>query len=567
MENNNINEGSAPVKDPSMDLRKLMQTRVENTKQASPLDMAAQNKEKGLIVNSGDLKLKDEPLRDNMHTEEREKDYDETVHEMEETSKKAGAVAIIRKPTNQVEDVEMMDEIGRSYFDNDGNIIVPEDAKYIRPKKDFGENAEFKSIYDKDANNETQPSIGDVDEGSIPNDSDSEKQTIVQLLIDKTGYGSDKEITFDESEKKIIDKATAIRVVEVEDKTLKTMRVQKDIDPDLSFMETVDKYSMSLSKSKVVFPISGFRAEMTGLTFGGFTDISLDLESEDSDDIINFDKMWKMYSTIYNNMINVSCGKFDDFEDFLKKFSYFDVPIAVFGLLLSTQPEVDTITMDCLNKSCKKKYQHKYMIRSLLDFELSSKEYLKALDKVNDATGHDLFKVADESPVRTIKAIELPSKVILEFGPISCYDYLYGVLKKINELIRIGEKIRKNDGEPVDGISINDVAKRMEILEYIQVIRGFRIPKEDGSYTRITSVDKIIEYIEKYIAITDFNYLTAIYEKAMAEYHVGFSMKNIRCPHCETLTKKIPVNIYTLVFRIQQRMKNTNLILDNLHLF
>lgn len=568
MENVNVTDESIPTRDSKMDLKKLMHNRVDSTDntKASPLDVATKNTEKGLVVNSDELKIKDEPLRDNIHTEERDKEYNDTVKELEETSDKAAAVAIIRKPTNQVEDVEMMDEIERSYFDGSGNIVVPEDAKYIRSKKDFGENASFKSIHGNNINEELQP-VDNNTENSNANNTDTEKETIVQLLIDKTGYGSNEVINFTDEEQKVIDKASAIRLVEVEDKELNTMRVERDTENDLSFMETVDKYNMHISKHKVLFPLSGFRAEMTGLTFGEFSDISLDLESEDSDDIINFDKIWKMYSTIYNNMVNISCGKFKDFEDFLKKFSYFDVPNAIFGLLLSTQPEIDTISMDCLNKSCKTKYIHKYLVRTLLDYEKSSKEYLKSMEKINEASGHDLFKIAEESPTRSIKAIKLPSGVILEFGPISCYDYLYGILVKIRSLMKIADKIAHNDGEPVDGMTALDLEDKMSMLEYIQIVRGFRIPKDNGKWVLINTVDKVLEYLERYISIDDFNYVTSIYEKAMTEYNVSFSIKDVRCPKCGTFTKKIPVDIYTLVFHILQRMKNTNLILDNLHLF
>ena len=127
MENVNVTDESIPTRDSKMDLKKLMHNRVDSTDntKASPLDVATKNTEKGLVVNSDELKIKDEPLRDNIHTEERDKEYNDTVKELEETSDKAAAVAIIRKPTNQVEDVEMMDEIERSYFDGSGNIVVP----------------------------------------------------------------------------------------------------------------------------------------------------------------------------------------------------------------------------------------------------------------------------------------------------------------------------------------------------------------------------------------------------------------------------------------------------------
>ena len=49
--------------------------------------------------------------------------------------------------------------------------------------------------------------------------------------------------------------------------------------------------------------------------------------SDESDDFLNFDKMYKKMSVIYSKLINPTCGKFKDFTDFLKKFAYLDLPL------------------------------------------------------------------------------------------------------------------------------------------------------------------------------------------------------------------------------------------------
>ena len=51
---------------------------------------------------------------------------------------------------------------------------------------------------------------------------------------------------------------------------------------------------------------------MKGMSYGEYADVALSMEN------VTFDQYYKRLSVIYNKMTNVSTGKFETFEDFLK---------------------------------------------------------------------------------------------------------------------------------------------------------------------------------------------------------------------------------------------------------
>ena len=177
---------------------------------------------------------------------------------------------------------------------------------------------------------------------------DHQKETLVHILIDKTGLGQN--IEFDPDEKEKLAESTLIHLVEVEDKELKMVEFQKP-DPNVPFMKAVQAYQLSVSKVPMTFPASGFKAEMTGLTFGEFADIALD-PGDNSSDYIDYDKMRRRMYVVYTHMVNVSIGDFKSFEEFLSKFAYADMQLAIYGLVIATQPEMDELQFNCKQNGC-----------------------------------------------------------------------------------------------------------------------------------------------------------------------------------------------------------------------
>lgn len=587
--NSNVNEAE---RDLSIDLQSLMQpAKVEQGTYDSPLEKAiAHPQESGLIAKSEDIKMGNEPLRNSFDSDERREEFDDALHDMNVSTRKANAVQVIKRPENQLQMVQMMGEIEAVSFTEEGKAIIPEGAIYIAKREESGDVETTAKLTYKTDNITSIPNPAPIEQ-SIPKTgdyvppkksamdrvseeetkmqamqiiTDDEKSKIVQVLIDKTGLGRDFEFT--EEQNAAIEHASKIQIVEVENKELQSVRVERDLTGDLSFMETASKYQMSLAKTHIYFPISGFHADMTGLNYAELSDIALDTSGE-SDDSINFNRNWRMLTVVYNHMVNPSCGKFKNFDDFLRKFSHFDLPLALYGLLVSTQPEEDSIGLNCPTENCKKLIDVKYSPRSLIDFTTASPDYLATMDKLNDARGDALYELAANSPVRTTKNIKLPSGAIASIGPLNCYDYLYTIMSIMADIKKIAVEIDENNGEPVNGISVDDISVKLDMMLLLYIVRGFRVPKVNDSYVEILSPEKILEYMEKYMPIEDYRVLMAIYYKAASDYSIGFSFRNVKCPHCGTVHKSLSVNIPDLVFRIHQLLVNTSVTAETFRLF
>ncbi len=538
--------------DASIDLDALMNqtsTSEENESDAasfqpSEIDMAIRakkNETKGAVVETSEIE-KDgvKTLKPNIDTEERAEEFTAKLDEQKLLADKAKLVTVIKKPENAGETAEMMDEIDAVTIDEKtGKAILPEGSKYLitkeqaeEAKKTLGEN------------NEEEPS--ETVEGNTEESRKKYKSNIVKILIDKTGLGSN--IVFNEDETKQIQSASEIHLVEVESQELKTIQYDRPEDTE-SFLDNIDKYQLSVSKAKMTFPGSGFKGELTGLSYGEFADISLDTSSE-AEDYLDFDKMYKKMSVIYSKLINPSCGQFIDFKDFLKKFAYIDIPLATYGLLIATQPEFDTISLRCNRESCKKGFNHKYATRSLIDFDSANTHYLEMIKDINEAAPEKYIEVAEKSPVRVFKALELPTtKYVVEFGLASCFDYLYGILDVLKKY--------------QEDVTIDEEDPRLLFCAMLQAIRSISIPQKNGRYYKFTEPEQIIEILRRNMPSKDVQILYSAYTSYTSQFQIDFSIKGIKCPHCGAVTDAIGITPDELVFQIQQLALSTPVILDN----
>lgn len=372
-------------------------------------------------------------------------------------------------------------------------------------------------------------------------DADEEKKQIINILIDKTGLGGDFKFTDEEKEK--IFSSTEIHLKEVEEMDLSTISVKK---AEKSFLESVNEFQISSSKVPVVFPASRFKAYMTGLSYGEMGDISLNNEN------VTFDQLQKKLTVIYNKMINPSIGDFENFEDFLKKFAYVDIDLAVYGLVVATFPEIDDIPLTCNNETCKRSFNHKYSPRTLIRFDKADKKFLNAMKDVVECSATDSEKLLESSPSRTHKRIKLPfSGFIVEIGIASAYDYLYTIVDNI-----IGDKFTNEHPDDVNGIlQIN--------ATLLGLIRAVYVPSGDGSYTMFDNFEDMINALYM-VKPEEISILASLLQKYTDAYTVEFELFDIKCPHCGTETKRIPLDINSLVFLKYQRLMSTEIDIDSI---
>ena len=314
-----------------------------STEEKSPIEQAeeaAMKHDTGIEVE----KESDEPqmLRSTFDSDERRAEFEKKKVEMDDAIEKTKRVVVVKKPTNEAETARMMDEIEATVINDDGSVTVPDDAKFIVPKTPELE----KAIAEEKATKESGEAEAKPNSAKTPEEIANEaKGALVKVLIDKTGLGAN--IDFTEEEKKILATANEIHLVEIEDQESASAEFERpDDDEDMSFMQMVDEYQLSTSKVPMVFPASGFKADMVGLPWGDFAAITLDV-SDESTDYLNFDKLYRKFSVIYTYMKNISIGSFESLEDFLKHFAFTDVQFATYGLAIATQPEDDALSLRC----------------------------------------------------------------------------------------------------------------------------------------------------------------------------------------------------------------------------
>ena len=517
----------------------------------SALDLAIERKKTeitGIIVDSANEQEGPVKLRANTDTDGFREGYAMELAEQEELTRKAKLIYAVKHPANEGEYAEMITEILGVTEDENGVVHVPEGSNYIVPRtpelvamKESSTTPDTESATNQDV--ESTSGNTDVDPAVLARK--ERKEELVKILIDKTGLGAN--IEFDTEEKKAIESSSVIHLIEVEDKELDTIEIERP-DDGTPFMQAVDAYKLSVSKAPMTFPASGFKADMTGLSWGEFSDITMDI-SEDSDDYINFDKIYKKLSVIYNNMKNISIGAFKSFEEFLKHFAYVDVQLATYGLLISTQPEEDTITLVCNKEGCKKRFNFTYIPRSIINFESANSEMLEQINNINTVAPEGRLALAKASRVNKFKRVKLPtSGYLVDLGFASCYDYLYGILSLI-------KKYRDMD--------IPEEDSRWELTGMLQGVRGIYIRKSNGRYLPATTPEDIIDVLNTAVPPEDIKILNAAYEQYINQYYIEFRLQNVECPHCHTKTEKISITPDELVFLIHQRQRATQITFDN----
>lgn len=556
----------------------------------SPLATALKEKEmtqKGAVMSTTDF-IADTSVsqkKDPNSVETRESEINSKISELNDMTEKAKKLHAIRQITDHIEQAAAMDELSKIII-NDGVAVIPvehkswvENSSGNRYKKLDPTSYEVYRVSDSTkpigiidvvefktkevtedviieyvkptfyrAQTETELTTGVIDTTSpevISGDEgvSSEKQTLIEVVIDKTGLGGSN-IEFTDDERKKLSLASEIVLKEVSEETFRTLKINK---PATSFLETISEATLSTTSTPMTFPGSGFRGSMLGLTHGEMGDISVNPESE-----ITFDMVLKKLTIIYKKLINPNIGKFESFEDFLKKFAFTDIDLAIFGLIISTLPEVDSINLECGNPECGKNYVHKYKPRTLLDMKSLDDIFLTKMKEIIDATGVEAINVANEATVRKLKMVELPSsKFILKLGIVSSYEYLYDVLPKFND-----ETFKEEFPDDVNGMLMLNMLM-------LTTVRAVLVPKGDGTYDEFTTVRDIV-YALYNIKPEEFSIITGLAEKYSSVYQPQFAMVNAVCPHCGQKTEKIPLDISQLVFQKYQLMINSDVNLKNI---
>ena len=553
---NNIFEEGVASKDASLPLEQLLSNMkdeaekvkevkketapVVKEKELSPLEQLKREKEKvqgGMVVSNEELEKGkiQTPNKNIVYNDDRMDSFQKAIDSYDDVMKKRNAVIVTRQPQNEVEYIGLtleiesiiFDENGKAKFnlkDSDGNPVTP---KYCRLREDDEEMFDYSvlSEYDKanlNKNNTTEvKEDSEVKEESNKEDEISEeKKKLVQVLIDKTGMGSD--FNFTDEERAKLSEAETIRLNEVKVIDIAAIKSKRN---DKSFQDVIKEYNISGSRTTIFFPASGFKAQMRGLTYGEYSDIQISMEN------VSFDSYMKRLSIIYNKMTNISTGPFKDFEDFLKKFAYTDIPLAIYGLFIATEAEEQEIALRCGNDACGNTFNWKFGARSVLKLERCADKFIEKMNQLVSAPAKDYDKIQADSAVAVSKHIELPeSKFVVEMGIASSYDFLYNFIPVLNE-----DTFKEAFGQDLNTIYQDNIL-------LLTSVRAVYVPLEDGSYTECLGYKDILDALYN-IKPREIQILAAYTSKIQSEYEITFSFGDVVCPHCKNVTEKLDISI------------------------
>lgn len=561
------------------DLIKTGKSEEALVEEKSPLQKMKEYKEShpGMIVDNSEVTYDNEKkvLKNSIENERRDEDFKDYMEDMDRLIDAAKSVKIERAPQNEIETAAMIDQLDRIAMakakenstepekvlkTRDGKIInLPENEKNgTEMKVPQGYNNSFfkessapdpKNVsitvaHPDDPQEEKTEDDVELDEEAIAKEKEEaeEHERLVNILIDKTGFGNDN-IDFTDEEREKLSSATEIRVTEVENLDIDSYVFDA---PDETYVDSITNSDNVLGSTTVPLVASRYRAKMRGLGYGQLGDILL------SGNEPTFEQTYKRFSTIYNNIVETTIGKFESFEDFLKKTAYVDTNMLVYGLMVSTYPEIDSVSVTC--GKCGKTFEQKYFVRDLMDLSSASNTYLKRLDDLMSCPPTDFEKFAEESPVRKRKYIVLPvSKYVAEIGIASAYDYLYQIISNITS-----EQFKSEHSDDINGfLKINGL--------YLDAVRSISIPnpKKEKSLIKYSSFEDMLQILYR-LPMEDQQILNGLISQYAENYGYSFSIKNDKCPHCGNRSDRTEVNLNELIFFKIRRLMNTGIKVENM---
>lgn len=525
----------------------------------SPLEELRRQQQKpdggaGMVISNEELeKGASQPVKDMVHTDERMEDFQKHMDELDETLDKRNSVIIVKQPTNYAEYIQMIDEIesvskredGSLFFDLKDDEGEPTEPVFCRLRLEDEGAFDFSTIPDFKEETSGDDSTDEDGDETKEEAMSPEKKKMVEVLIDKTGFGTD--FMFTEEEREKLTEAESIRVNEVKLLDINAIKAKRS---NKSFQDVIQQYDTSGSRVTICFPASGFKAQMKGLSYGEYADIALSMET------VTFDQYYKRLSVIYNKMTNISTGPFEDFEDFLKHFAYTDIQLALYAMYVATEKENQEISLRCGNTTganrCGLSFNWKYTTRSILRLDRCADTFLKKMEEIATAPGAEFDRIKDEAAVNDSKFIELPeSKFVCELGVASAYDFLYNFIPLMNE-----ETFKTAFGDDVNEIYQNNVL-------LLTALRSIRIPDGNGDYIECYGYKDILDAIY-HVSPSEIQILAAYVAKIQTHYEMTFSFGDVVCPHCKTVTKNLDISMDDLVFQTYNRLMNTEIDLTKI---
>ena len=345
------------------------------------------------------------------------------------------------------------------------------------------------------------------------------------VVIDKSGFG--RVINFTDEEHEKLEKVKKIKLEEIENISLDTIKTKKPKKKDI---DKIIKRITNVTTTNIVLPISGYTAEVKGCS--AYELISL-IDSNDNA-LLNAQNKW---SLIHSKLENTSIGKMD-FNEFLLNTAANDYNTFIYGLLCSTYPDDDTIPLTC--DKCKKNFDHKYSVRSLIRAEAMEEKLQDTIMNIvdNSVSEKAAKQTHKEALISKVKRVRLPhSGIIAEIYVQSAYDLINKSIKDLTD---------------------NTDEKYAQTAVISTLINSFYIPDpdEEGSYFEVNSgvdISKTIYTLNE----VDVMIIRKLGEDMLDNMAISYGLMNVTCPHCGNYIPFIPMELENILFYRYRQALNT----------
>lgn len=231
------------------------------------------------------------------------------------------------------------------------------------------------------------------------------------LAVIKIDKSQSDNLEFSEEEKKKIVKTKAIRLIEVEDQALKSIKIKSAPDPD-SLFKAIHRVSCNLSKYSMPVLNTFDMCEFSGATT---TQLVQAVYNEN-------DNMYRKYQEqlelVYAKFMgSTTIDKYDingdtifTKDDFAGWFKFHDLPTAMFSIYVASSTEEITSTFVCSEEDggCGEQYNFTYNTKTLITYKDIPDPFKEDLDLIlsNENDRQTMLKIKDEK--RLTKRFQSP---------------------------------------------------------------------------------------------------------------------------------------------------------------
>lgn len=400
--------------------------------------------------------------------------------------------------------------------------------------------AESRSVESDDASEE-ENNVATPVEPAVPE---------INITVEK---GTPVTVNVDESLTKTLQTSNQVNIHVIQT-TVEDMRASNIVN-NSDAPNIITPYESEMFDVPLTLPLSGYRCVLRPANYWEF----IQLASPGSGNRLDTDK--KQWSIIWKHVKNASIGDFTDFEDFLKKTKYADRELMMWGFLVASADDEETITIQCNNPKCKALHTIKYRPTSIIhvnDALMNTFEYKTTHDVAPGEAAIKHFNKINS----TVKMYELPhTKLLVEIDTRpSAYDFLnnrYPILDALHD--------RFYDPEDPDGLSEN--TEYSYLMAHAMFVTAISKVVGDKTY-RYTNWDDIERIITKSLDMRDSAILLQLVQKLATETSspVQFYLENIDCSSCGRHDDRIiiPDIGQNLIFQLSQRLTSTEIKLTEM---